>query len=94
MGHPGPGSARRVLVKSYGRGSLLGVLGLMYAYLMARQGMRGWEASAVRAMEDDAVAMARKGYRIVTSEERGMRAFGIVYYRVTYERVDQPGQPA
>src|SRR6266540_2783029 len=80
----------RVITKTHGRGSLLGVLSLPFAFLMARMGMRGWQESATREMEDDAVAMARRGYRIVNSEERGMAQFGIVYYRVTYELVDPP----
>ena len=78
---------RRVIVKSYGRGSLLGVLSLPFALLMASRGMRGWQDAAIREMEDDAVVMARRGFRVVSTEEHGMPVFGITYYKVTYELV-------
>jgi hypothetical protein len=78
----------RTVTKTYGRGSLLGLLGLMFAWAMARLGMHGWQEAAVREMEDDAVAMSRRGYRVIASKELGLPQFGIVYYRVTYERTD------
>lgn len=84
-------SAPPIIVKSYGRGSLLGVFGLLFAWLMARQGMRGWQERAAREMEDDAVAMSRRGYRVADSRELGLPQFGIVWYRVTYERADPAG---
>jgi hypothetical protein len=90
----GKSEPRRVITKTYGRGSLLGVLSLPFAFFMASRGMRGWQASAVAAMEDDAVEMARQGYRIRSSREYGWPIFGITYYKVTYERVDAPaGSP-
>jgi hypothetical protein len=81
---------KRIVVKTYGRGSLLGVLSLPFSFLMASRGMRGWQESASRDMEDDAVAMAGRGYRVVASGEYGMPRFGITYYRVTYELVELP----
>ena len=90
MGLFGTTGPKRTVVKTYGRGSLLGGLNLILAYLMASRGMNGWQESAARAMEDDAVAMARQGYRIVSSGEYGLPRFGIVYYKVTYELVDPP----
>jgi hypothetical protein len=78
----------RVVTKTYGRGSLLGLLSLPFAFLMASRGMRGWQESAARAMEDDAVEMARQGYRIQSSDEYGWPMFGVTYYKVTYERFD------
>ncbi len=81
---------RKRIVKTYGRGSLLGVLSLPFSYLMASRGMRGWQESAARDMEADAVEMARQGYRVVRSDEYGMPIFGITYYKVTYELVDEP----
>lgn len=89
----GAGTPRQI-VRTYGRGSLLGFLSLTFAYLMSRQGMRGWQASAIRQMEDDAVRMARKGYRVASSQEIGWPMFGIVTYRVVYELVTPPGSAA
>jgi hypothetical protein len=78
---------RPTIVKTYGRGSFLGLLSPLIAFLMARQGMHGWKQSAIRDMEDDAVAMARQGYRVASSDEVGIPLLGIVAYRVTYERM-------
>ena len=83
------GNRRGVVVKTYGRGSLLGLLSLPFAFLMASRGMNGWQESATREMEDDAVAMARLGYRVVASGEYGVPRLGITYYRVTYQRVER-----
>ncbi len=68
MGQLARGKPRGVVVKTYGRGSPLGLLSLPFAFLMASQGMHGWQESASGDMEDDAVAMARQGYR-----RRGLR---------------------
>jgi hypothetical protein len=80
---------QHVVVKTYGRGSLLGLLSIPLAFLMASRGMNGWQESAARDMEDDAVAMARLGYRVVASAEYGIPLLGITYYRVTYRLADQ-----
>lgn len=80
----------RVVVRTYGRGGLLGLLSPLLAYFMAARGMNGWQQTARRQMEDDAVAMARRGYRVASSDECVVPLFGITYYRVTYEPVDQP----
>jgi hypothetical protein len=77
------------VVKTYGHGSFLGLLSPLLAFLMVRQGMNGWQQSAMREMEDDAVAMARQGYRIASSDEVGIPLLGIIAYRVTYERMDE-----
>jgi hypothetical protein len=79
------------VVKTYGRGSFLGLLSPLLALLMARQGMNGWRQSAAREMEDDAAVMARKGYRVASSDEIGVPLLGIVAFRVTYERTPEPG---
>jgi hypothetical protein len=86
MGQSGGATPRRVVVKTYGRGSLLGLLSFPFALLMASLGMNGWRESAARDMEDDAVAMARQGYRFVASREYGWPIIGITYYKVTYEQ--------
>jgi hypothetical protein len=41
-------SKPRVIVKTYGRGSLLGLLSVPFAFLMASRGMNGWQESAAR----------------------------------------------
>lgn len=52
--------------------------------------MGGWQESAIRDMEDDAVVMARKGYQVASSQQIGWPQFGIVTYRVVYELVKPP----
>jgi hypothetical protein len=84
----GPATPQRVVVKTYGRGSFLGLLSPLLAFLMASRGMNGWRQSAIREMEEDAVAMARRGYGIVSTQEFGIPLFGIIAYKVTYELVD------
>jgi hypothetical protein len=86
----GPTSDTKV-VKTYGAGSFLGLLSPLLAFFMARRGMNGWQQSAIRQMEDDAVAMSRSGYRVVSSDEIAKPLLGIVSYRVTYERMDDSG---
>ena len=84
-----PTEPKPIVVKTYDRGSLLGLLGLPFAFLMASRGMNGWQESAAREMEDDAVAMARRGYRVVASGEYGLPRLGVIYYRVTYQLVER-----
>lgn len=50
--------------------------------------MRGWQESAARAMEADAVEMARQGYRVVSTEEAALAGVGIASYKVTYELIE------
>jgi hypothetical protein len=77
------------LVKHYGRASLLGVLSLPVAWLMASRGATGWQEKALRDMEKDAAEMMRKGYQIVSTEEKAVPAFGMYWLDVTYELVDR-----
>lgn len=77
------------LVKHYGRGSLLAVLSLPVAWLMASRGASGWQEKAQRDMEKDADEMIRKGYRVVSTEERQVPAFGMYWLDVTFESVDR-----
>lgn len=81
----------QLIVKTYGRGSLLGFLSVVLSWAMARQGMHGWQERARREMEDDAVAMERLGYRVVTADEVGYPLLGITWYRVTYEPTRKAG---
>jgi hypothetical protein len=76
------------VVKTYGRGSFLGFLSPILAAVMASAGMRGWQETALREMEDDAVDMARRGYRVIASEELGYPRLGMTYHKVTYEPGD------
>jgi hypothetical protein len=78
----------RVVVRTYGRGSFLGLLSPILAYVMAAAGMRGWEDSAARTMEKDAIEMSRRGYRIASTEEATLPVFGIASYKVTYELIE------
>ena len=78
----GTGAPARTVVKTYGRGSLLGFLSLPFAFLMARQGMRGWQEAAIRDMEDDAVPWSRKGYR--DRRRRGEYGMAAVRHRLLH----------
>lgn len=79
------------MVKTYGAGSFLGLLSPLLAIFMARAGMNGWQQRAMRQMQDDAVAMARQGYRVASTDEVAMPLLGIIAYRVTYERMAESG---
>lgn len=85
---------KRIVVKTYGRGSLLGLLSVLFTWVMARRGMHGWQETAAREMEDDSVAMSRRGYRVIDSRELGIPRLGTVYYQVTYERAADSTSPA
>ncbi len=87
---PDPTTPTRI-VKHYGRGSFLGLISPILAAFMAALGMNGWQRSALRDMENEAIAMARKGYRVASMEEATLPFFGIVSYTVTYESTDRPG---
>ncbi len=66
---------------------------VMTAIMVGLLGMKDplrFEARVALAMEKDAVAMAKHGYRIVSSREYEMPLFGITYQRVTYELIDPP----
>jgi hypothetical protein len=84
-----PAAPKPIVVKTYGRGSLVGLLSLPFAFLMASRGMNGWQESAARDMEGDAVEMARQGYRVASSGEYGIPLLGITYLKVTYQLVAQ-----
>ncbi len=76
------------IVKHYGRGSFLGLISPILAAFMASLGMNGWRQSALRDMENDAIEMARKGYRVVSTEEAALPLFGAISYTVTYEAAE------
>ena len=76
------------MVKHYGGGSLLGVLSLPIAWMMASRGATGWQEKAQRDMDKDAAEMIRQGYRIVATEEKQVPALGMYWLDVTYELID------
>ena len=80
----------RTVTKTYGRGSLLGFISPLVAFLMASLGMNGWERRAKRDMEADVLAMQRKGYRVVSADEYRWPIFGIAWFKVTYQPLAQP----
>ena len=92
----GAGHPRRVVVRTYGRDSLVGLLNPLLALMVRAFGMqlRFRSEDQVRLeMERDAIAMIRRGYRVASSEQFEMQPFGIVWHRVTYELVEASGRP-
>lgn len=98
-----PGSRPRpVVVRQYGRDSLLVWANMLLAPMMAalglRVGLRSDEQIAER-MAEDAAAMRRKGYLVASTETfalpvLGSRDTGARWYRVTYELSDPaPSEP-
>jgi hypothetical protein len=84
---------QRIVVREYGRDSMVfaAVNPLMTSLMVNVLGMKNPSGSADRialAMEKDAVKMAERGYRIVSTHEYEQPRLGISYYKVTYELVD------
>jgi hypothetical protein len=84
MGLFGQGKPKRIVVKQYGGDSSLGLASPMAAYLLRSEG------SGVEKMEKDALAMAKQGYRIVSTQEQEHPTSGVRYLKVTYELGDPP----
>ena len=92
----GLGTPARMVVKSYGRDSLLlwinPLLSAVQTSLGLRVGLRS-QAEVLDRMQKDVLVMADRGYRVVSSDEYdlpvilapGQRAS---YYRVTYELIE------
>ena len=70
-------------------GSLLAVLSLPVAFVLAALGMNGWQRSALLAIERDAIDLRARGYRITQTDEGAIPRLGVVFYIVTYE-LDRP----
>ena len=94
----GFGNPPRIVVKAYGRDSLLVWMNLLLPALQASLGLRVGlrsDAEVLAGMQKDVLAMAERGYRVVASDEYelpillapGKRAS---YYGVTYEVRDPP----
>jgi hypothetical protein len=77
------------VTKHYGLRSLLAVIALPIALISASRGGNGWQERSERDAEEGAMAMARRGYRVVSAEERSWPVFGIYFQRVVYEPVDR-----
>jgi hypothetical protein len=85
--------AGHIVVKSYGRDSLIALVNPLLT-LMARafgfQLRLKSEDQVALEMERDAVGMWRQGYRIVSNEQYEIAPFGAVWHKVTYELVGPP----
>jgi hypothetical protein len=85
---------RKRVVKEYGRDSFLGLINpiMTFFILGARRAdyRSNYRDRLMQKMEKDAVEMARRGYRVVSSREYERPAFGISYLKVTYELVEPP----
>lgn len=79
----------RIVVRQYGRDSFLGMLSpifaAVYVSVLGSQGRLRYESRLQEQMEQDAMEMRRRGYRIAASQEYEMPPFGIHYRKVTYE---------
>ncbi len=84
-------SKPRRVTKLYGLGSLLAVVSLPLAFISSARGGNGWQAKSEHDAERDATEMAKRGYRVVSAEERSWPVFGIYYQRVIYE-LDRPDE--
>jgi hypothetical protein len=86
-----PAQPKPIMVKLYPSYILLGMVNpFMYLLMLAMQGASGRLRSAAQEMDDDAVEMARRGYRIHSVEELETALIRMPYLRVTYELVDPP----
>jgi len=90
FGATGP---RPLVVRTYGRDSLIGLLSPLLALMVRAFGLQlrlSSEDQVRLEMERDAVAMTRKGYRVASSEQFEIQPLGIVWYRVTYALTEPP----
>jgi chromosome segregation and condensation protein ScpB len=94
MGVFGKSAPKRLVVKQYGRDSMLfaAVNPVTSAFMIGVLGMKPpvREEQLALAMEKDAVAMRQQGYRIASDEEYKLPLFGVTYHKVTYELIDAP----
>lgn len=92
MGLFGEAKPKRIVVKEYGRDSLLGLINpIMTLLILGGRGTRGrsnYQARLMENMDKDAAAMFRQGYRISSSREYERATLGISYYKVTDELID------
>ena len=97
----GLGEPPALVVRSYGRDSLLlwlsPLLALVQSMLGLRIGLRS-RAEVLERMERDVLAMQARGYRVAESTELELPVFlapGLkaTYFRVTYRRADGRSRP-
>lgn len=94
----GAGKPKRVVVKSYGRDSLLLWVNPLIASLLVSMGLRVGlrsDAEVLDRMEKDALAMGERGYRVAASDQFDLAVIGAPggkasWYRVTYELAAPP----
>ena len=83
-----------VLVKAYGRDSFLSLLSPLLSAALVAVGIKGLrlksEAQVMDEMQTDAAAMARRGYRVASSDEYQIPRLGVSYWKVTYQLVARP----
>ena len=84
-------SRSRRVTKLYELRSLLAVISLPLAFISSTRGGNGWQARSAQDAERDAEEMMKRGYRVVSAEERSWPMFGIYYQRVVYELTDDEG---
>jgi hypothetical protein len=99
MGLFGKAKPRRI-VKEYGRERFLVLLNpvitAFVANMLRNKGRLPSEDRVDQAIEKDAIEMAKKGYRIASSEEFetppvGIPPLRVAYQKVTYELLDPTG---
>lgn len=86
------GAPKPIVVKSYGRDSLLALANPLLTLLMRTLGLQvrvKSEDQVEREMERGAQEMFARGYRIARTEQFEIQPFGAVWYRVTYELAER-----
>jgi hypothetical protein len=85
---------KRVVVKEYGRDSFLGLINPIMTFLVlgasGRAGRSAYQTRLTEKVERDAIEMARRGYRVTSSQEYERPNLGITYFKVTYELIEPP----
>ena len=91
----GSSAPPRLVVKEYGRdGILFAAVNPVLSAFMVRLGLQPpvpSEERIARAVEKDAVAFARRGYRMASTHDYTIPLFGVTYRKVTFELIDPPG---
>ncbi len=81
------------IVKTYGRDSLIALASPLLALVARTFGFQlrlKSEDQVALEMERDAIALLRKGYQVVSSEQFEIEPFGATWHKVTYKLADEP----